>query len=113
MWDAKGAVRYPVAISQLNLTLVRFTDELIMASLAEIMCSVAKVYCLAAAEQALPINMLRTVLFTHGVAGAMSLQLTRPADEVFLSSLFFNTHVCCAVDHTSKVRLLALVTLIE
>ena len=113
MWDAKGAVSYPVAISQLNLTLVRFTDELIMTSLAEIMCSIAKVYCLAAAEKALPVNMLSTVLLTHGIASSMSLQLTRPADEIFLSSLFFNTHVRCAVDHTSKVRLLALVTLIE
>ena len=57
--------------------------------------------------------MLRPVLFTHGVAGAIRLKLTRPTYKIFLSSLFFNTHVSCTVDHTSKVWLLAFVTLIE
>ena len=70
---AKGTVSWTFAISQLNLALIRLTYELIMASLAEIMCSIAEVYSYIAAKQALPINVLRTVLITHGVPGAIHL----------------------------------------
>ena len=57
--------------------------------------------------------MLSAVLLAHGVPRAIHLQLTVFAKEILFRSGIFESHLDLTVDHAAKVRLFALVTLIE
>ena len=62
MWHTKRAVD-SVAVSGFYL-IIWVSLELVVASLAEVMSSIAKIDSHTAAEIALPVNVLGTMLFT-------------------------------------------------
>ena len=57
-----------------------------MATLAHVMSTVTEVDSDRAAENALPIDVLRTMFFTDSLASTILLQLAFLAQEVFLRS---------------------------
>ena len=84
-----------------------------MTSLAHVVCSIAEIDRDAAAEDALPAYVLSAMLLAHGVPRAIHLQLTVFAKKIFFRGGLFEAHLDLTVNHAAKVRLLALVALIE
>lgn len=101
-----------VAVTQSHLILRR-CHVLVVASLTEIMSSVAEVDCNTAAEQALPVDMFCTVYLASLLARSQSLQLTVFAKQVLFGCRVLDTLLNLAIDHATKVRLGTLVALVE
>ena len=102
-----------VAVAKFNV-LLRWGHILVMATLAHVVSAKAEVNCNIAAKDALPVNVLGSMLFAHGLASSILLQLAVFAHEVFLLRLrFFDAKLCLTVLHTSEVWLFALGTLVE
>ena len=78
---------------------------LVVAALTEIMRPVAEVDGYAAAEQALPLDVLRPVLVAHGVTDTIGFELAVLAHEVVSRCPLLDVHVSCAIDHSSEVGL--------
>ena len=78
---------------------------LVVAALTEIMRPVAEVDGHAAAEQALPLDVLRPVLVAHGVSDTIGFKLAVLAHEVLSRGLLLDIHVSSAIDHSSEVGL--------
>ena len=86
---------------------------LVVAALTEIMRPVAEVDSHAAAEQALPLDMLRSVLVAHGVTDTIGFELAVLAHEVISRGLLLDVHVSSAINHPSEVGLRTRLTLIK
>ena len=86
---------------------------LVVAALTEIMRPVAEVDGHAAAEQALPLDVLRPVLVAHGVTDTVGFELAVLAHEVLSRGLLLDVHVSSAIDHSSEVGLRTRLTLIK
>ena len=84
----------------------------IVARLAEIMRAEAKVASLAAAEHALPDDVLGAVLRARGLPSTHLFQNTVLAEQT-LSSNIIVVQVLLAVDKATEVRLFALMALIK
>lgn len=86
---------------------------LVVAALTEIMRPVAEVDSHAAAEQALPLDMLCSVLVAHGVTDTIGFELAVLAHEVISRGLLLDVHVSSAINHPSEVGLRTRLTLIK
>ena len=86
---------------------------LVVAALTEIMRPVAEVDGHAAAEQALPLDVLRPVLVAHGVTDTVGFKLAVLAHEVLSYGLLLDVHVSSTINHSSEVGLRTRLTLIK
>ena len=84
-----------------------------MAPLAEVVRPEAKVNCDRAAEHALPIDVLLAMTLTQRHTSSECRQLAVLADKVLLASALLDAKLLLAFDHTAKVGLFALETLVE
>ena len=100
------------AVTELDFIL-GLGDVLVVAALAEVVRPVAEVDGHAAAEQALPLDVLRPVLVAHGVTDTVGFKLAVLAHEVLSRGLLLDIHVSSAIDHPSEVGLRTRLTLIK
>ena len=100
------------AVTELDLVF-GLGHVLVVAPLTEIMRPVAEVDGHAAAEQALPLDVLRPVLVAHGITDTIGFKLAILAHEIVTCGLLLDVHVCCAIDHSSEVGLRTRLTLIK
>ena len=85
----------------------------VVTTLAEVMRAKTAEQGDGAAVHTLPIDLFFSVLVTFFLAGTVSLQLAAFAAKIFFFCVFFNTKLSLAVDHTTKVRFLTVVALVE
>ena len=100
------------AISRLDFVF-RLGHVLIVTPLTEIVRPVAEVDGNAAAEEALPLDVLRAMLVAHGITDTVGFQLAVLAEEVLPRRRLLDAHVGSAVDHAPEVRFFASLTLIK
>ena len=111
MRHSKGTVQ-AVAVAESHLILRR-RDILVVASLAEIVSSIAEVNRNTAAEHALPIDMLGAMFFASLLARSQSLQLAIFAQQIFLRCRLLYALLYLAIDHASEVGFGTIVALVE
>ena len=87
--------------------------RVLVALIAEVRRAKAVVKSDRAAEVALPINLLFTVLLAFFHTSSVGLHLALFAAKVFLLYLVFIVELLLAVNHASEVWLLAVIALIE
>ena len=109
MSNSKRAVD-AMAVLEFDHTVVGHV--LLVAIIAEVVCSEAAEECDRAAEHALPVDLNITMLFAICLTSSHFLQETILAHEVFLFGLVI-TSLLLTVDESTEVRLFACVALVE
>lgn len=101
-----------VAVTKFNVV-VRRSEPLVMASLAEVMRAEAVEEGHVAAEHALPVDLLTTMLLAVILTCTVSLHLALLAAKVLFFGVLFDTLLHLAINHATKVWLLTVMALVE
>ena len=108
---SKRAV-YAVTVAKFNVIVGR-SEPLVVASLAEVVRAKAVEEGHVAAEHALPVDLLTTMLLAFVLTSTIGLHLALLAAKVLFLGVLFDAKLHLAVNHATKVWLLAVVTLVE